>query len=71
VFDYYRTFIDKSKVRDMNITKHKLMSLFIYIISELHLPINKRNMCMDSCIHQQFKDNWMKRWFVVLDMHFE
>jgi hypothetical protein len=67
MFDYYRTDIDKNQVRDLNITKQDLMSLFIDPRTGLQPPVNKRCICMDWCIHQQFKDNWMDRWFMVFD----
>jgi hypothetical protein len=67
MFDYYRTGLDKNQVRDLNITKQDLMSLFIDPRSGLQPPVNKRHICMDWCIHQQFRDNWMDRWFMVFD----
>jgi len=67
MFDYYRDGIDRKQVRDLNITKKDLMSLFIDPRTKLQPPMSKRHICMDWCNRQQFKDNWMNRRFMVFD----
>jgi hypothetical protein len=67
MFEYYRIVIDKTQVRELNITKQELMSLFIESRTGLQPPFTKRNICMDWCIHQKFKDNWMDRCFMMFD----
>jgi len=67
MFKYYSTGLDKNQVRDLNISKQDLMSLFINPRYGVQPPINKKNICMEWYIHPQFLDNWMDRWFMVFD----
>jgi len=67
MFEYYRTRLDKNQVRDFNILKQDLMSLFIDPRYGLQPPVNMKCICMDWCIHPQFSDNWMDRWFIVFE----
>jgi hypothetical protein len=47
MFDYYRTGIDKNQVKDLNIKKQDLMSLFIDPRTKLQPLVNKRCICMN------------------------
>lgn len=59
MFEYYKNNMDKNQVRDLNITKQELMSLFIDPRTGLQPPVTKKRIYMDWCTHQKLKDNWM------------
>jgi len=67
IFKYYNTELDKNQVRDLNISKQDLMSLFIDPRYGVQPTFNKKHICMDWCIHLQFLDNLMDRWLIVFD----
>jgi hypothetical protein len=54
-------------VRDLQISKQDLMTLFIDPKTSLHPPMKKKCICMDWCTYQPFIDHWMDRWFMVFD----
>jgi hypothetical protein len=47
MFEYYRTGLDKNQVRDLNISKQGLISLFIDPRSRVQPLVNKKSICMD------------------------
>jgi len=57
MFEFYRTRLDRNQVRDLNISKQDLRSLFIDPRTRVKPHVKKKRICMDWCIHPQFFDN--------------
>jgi hypothetical protein len=67
MFKLYNSRLDRNQVRDLNISKQNLMSLFIDPRTRVKPHVKKKCICMDWCIHPQFFDNSMDSWFMVFD----
>jgi hypothetical protein len=67
MFEFYKTELDRNQVRDLGISKQSLMSLSIDPRTRQQTLVNKKHICIDWCIHPQFNDNLMDRWFMVFD----
>ena len=65
--EYYATGLSKDQIKDLNITKAQLYRKFTYPRTGQPPAITKRRVCMDWCHYEPWKQNWMKRWFMVFD----
>ena len=57
----------KEQFKYLNITKVDLHSKFTNPRTNQPPIVTKRGVCMDWFHFQPWKDNWMKRWFMVFD----
>jgi len=65
--EYYSIGISKEAIKDLNITKAQLYSMFTEPKTGQPPNITKPRVCMDWCHYQPWRDNWMQRWFMVYD----
>lgn len=65
--EFYSMDISKERIKELYITKHEFLSLFIDPRSQASPLITKRWICMDWCRFQLFKDHWMDTLFMVFD----
>ena len=65
--EFYSIGLSKEGVKDLNISKQELLSKFRNPRDNTVPPVAKRRICMDWCIYQPWRDNWMDRWFMVFD----
>ena len=65
--EFYSNGLSKEGIKELNISKQELLSKFRNPRDNTMPPITKRKICMDWCIYQPWRDNWMDRWFMVFD----
>jgi hypothetical protein len=65
--EFYSNGLNKEGVKDLNISKQELLSKFRNLRDNTVPLVTKRRICMDWCIYQPWRDNWMDRWFMVFD----
>ena len=65
--EHYGTGISKEDIKNMNITKSQLWSKFIYSRTGQPPNVRNRQVYMDWCNYQPWREKWRKRWFMVFD----
>lgn len=64
-YEHYRTGLNKEQIKDLNITKNNVLSLFVDPRDKELKLVTEKHICMVWCTYQPFLDNWMDRWFMV------
>ena len=65
--EHYATSMSKEDIKNLNITKSQSWSKFIDPRTGQPPDVRKRQVCMDWCNYQPWRENWRKRWFMVFD----
>ena len=65
--EHYSTSISKEDIKNLNITKAQLWSKFTDPRTGQPPDVRKRQVCMDRCNYQPWREKWRKRWFMVFD----
>jgi hypothetical protein len=67
MYEYYSIGLDRNRVRELDISKLQILSIFRDPINGKELPLNKKHISIIWCIHPQISQNWMDRWYMVFD----
>ena len=65
--EFYSTDQRKDDIKRLNITKQDFLSQFHNPMDNSVPSITKKKICMDWCIYQQWRDNWIDKWFMVFE----
>jgi hypothetical protein len=65
MYEYYNIGLKINQVEDLVISKPQLLSIFRDPITGQELPLNKKHISIDWCIHPHINQNWMDRWYIV------
>ena len=65
--ELYSNGLSKEGIKELNITKQEWLSQFYNLRDNTVPPVTKMRICMDWCIYQPWRDNWMDRWLMVFD----
>jgi hypothetical protein len=67
MYEYYSTGLDKNQVKDLGISKQQILTIFRDPRNGQELPLTKKHLSIDWCIHPHISQNWMDRWYMVFD----
>jgi hypothetical protein len=67
MYEYYSIGLDKNQINEMRISKQKILSTFRDARNGHELPLTKKHISIDWCIHPQISQNSMNRWYMVFD----
>jgi len=67
MYDYYNTSLDRNQVKEMEISKPQILSIFRDPRNGKELSLIKKWISIDWCIHPHISQNWMDRWYMVFD----
>jgi hypothetical protein len=67
MYEYYSTGLDRNQVKELGISKQQILSIFRDPRNGQELPLTKKHISIDWCIHPQISQNWMDRWYMVFD----
>ena len=65
--EHYSTGISKEDIKNLNITKAQPWRKFTDTRIGQPPDVRKRQVCMDWCNYQPWRENWRKKWFMVFD----
>jgi hypothetical protein len=64
---FYANSISYKDVKNLKITKDKLLFLFRDPFNGMTAPVSKPHISIDWCIKPRIKEKWMYRWYMVFD----
>ena len=67
MYEYYSIGLDRNQVKELGISKQQILSIFRDPRNGQELPLTKKHISIDWCIHPQISQNWMDRWYMVFD----
>jgi hypothetical protein len=67
MYEYYSNGLDKNQVKELGISKQQILSIFRDPRNGQELPLTKKHISIDWCIHPQISQNSMDMWYMVFD----
>jgi hypothetical protein len=61
MYEYYSTSLDINQVKELGISKQQILSIFRDLRNGKELPLTKKCISIDWCIHPHISQNWMDR----------
>jgi hypothetical protein len=65
MYEYYSTGLDINQVKELRNSKQQILSIFRDPRNGKELPLTKKRISIDWCIHPKISQNWMDRWHMV------
>ena len=67
MYEYYSTGLDRNQFKDLGISKQQILSIFRDPRNGQELPVIKKHISIDWCIHSHISQKWIDRWYMVFD----
>jgi hypothetical protein len=67
MYEYYNIGLDRNQVKEPVISKQQILSIFRDPRNGQELPLTKKHISIDWCIHPQISQKWIDMWYMVFD----